>query len=201
MPLLLITGPYPLYRHSLAQLLRQLVPEVQIQEADSITQLSPAEIDSAWMIISCCHNSSATDVAALPAMPVGRPQLRVLLSERLGKAHRLLLLQNKFNLILPLRIELHTAEEYLQKLLSQDPDPWLGLNALQDPRFEDAFLPDVDDLTQREQQLLLHLRAGLSNAAIAQKMQVTIHTVKVHITHICRKSGACNRTQAISLCG
>lgn len=198
---ILIVGPYPLYRHSLALLLRQLISEVQIQEAGAIKQLSKAQLDSAKMIICCCHSNSSTDFY-LPLTQAGeRSQRRVLLTERLGKAQRQLLLQHQLDLILPMRVDMNAAADLLQQLLKADPDPWFGLNALKDPRFNAAFLPALDDLTRREQQLLLHLRAGLSNAAIAEKMRVTIHTVKVHLTHICRKTGVSNRTQAISLCG
>ncbi len=200
MPKILIIGPYPLYRLSLSMLLRQLVPKAQIQEADTIKPLPAALFDNASMIIRCCHSKRPTGFELPPKKANEQAPLRVLISERLGKTQRQLLLQNKLDLILPMRVDVDTAKDLLQQLLRPEPDPWLGLNTLQDPRFSDSFLPSLDDLTCREQQLLLHLRAGLSNAAIAEKMRVSIHTVKVHMTHICRKTNVSNRTQALSLC-
>ena len=56
-----------------------------------------------------------------------------------------------------------------------------------------------DGLTPREVEVLERLRRGLSNKVIAYELAICEDTVKVHITHIMRKLGATNRTQAALL--
>ena len=42
-------------------------------------------------------------------------------------------------------------------------------------------------LTKREQEILNHLCAGMSNKAIARELNISDSTVKVHIKHLLRK--------------
>jgi DNA-binding CsgD family transcriptional regulator len=37
---------------------------------------------------------------------------------------------------------------------------------------------------------------GLTNAEVAQRLDVTVHAVKFHLSHIFRKLGVSNRTEA-----
>ncbi len=56
----------------------------------------------------------------------------------------------------------------------------------------------LEPLTVRESDVLRLLVAGLSNAAIARELVVTIGTVKSHVNHIYGKLGVTSRTQAIA---
>lgn len=51
-------------------------------------------------------------------------------------------------------------------------------------------------LTDRQRDVANLLRQGLANKIIARQLDMTEATVKVHVRHIMRKLGACNRTQA-----
>lgn len=51
-------------------------------------------------------------------------------------------------------------------------------------------------LTERELSVLKAVAAGLPNKAISQRLWVSEHTVKFHLTNIFRKTGAANRTEA-----
>ena len=55
---------------------------------------------------------------------------------------------------------------------------------------------DEFNLTDREKQVLMYLREGDSNSEIAKKLQVSINTVKVHVSSIIQKLGVEDRTQA-----
>jgi DNA-binding NarL/FixJ family response regulator len=57
---------------------------------------------------------------------------------------------------------------------------------------------DVEEsLTPREVQVLELLAEGLSNKAIAERLAISDQTVKFHVSSICGKLGAANRTDAV----
>ncbi len=58
---------------------------------------------------------------------------------------------------------------------------------------------DRPELTEREREILGLLAQGYSNKAIAERLFISVHTVKVHIRNIYRKLGAEDRTSAILL--
>ena len=51
-------------------------------------------------------------------------------------------------------------------------------------------------LTERENNVLLSLSQGLTNAEIAKKLHISVHTVKAHLEAIYDKLGVGNRVQA-----
>lgn len=55
----------------------------------------------------------------------------------------------------------------------------------------------VEKLTAREQEVLDLLAEGLSNKAIAARLAISEHTVKFHVSAVCAKLAAENRTDAV----
>lgn len=58
-------------------------------------------------------------------------------------------------------------------------------------------IPEV--LSEREVDIVILLLEGLSNAEIAERLFISLHTVKTHIKRIFHKTGAESRTQLISM--
>ena len=52
------------------------------------------------------------------------------------------------------------------------------------------------ELSVREREVLQMASAGLTNAEIARRLAVTVHTVKFHLASIYRKLEVSNRTEA-----
>jgi DNA-binding NarL/FixJ family response regulator len=87
------------------------------------------------------------------------------------------------------RITKRLLEEYSHQL----PD-------LSAPDTEDGALPAVlHGLTGREQEVLIAVAEGLSNAEIAERLYVSEATVKSHVGRVLAKLGLRNRVQAVVL--
>ena len=54
-----------------------------------------------------------------------------------------------------------------------------------------------DRLTDRELEVLRLVTTGASNQAIAERLVVSLHTVKKHMTHVLAKLGTNSRTAAV----
>lgn len=79
-----------------------------------------------------------------------------------------------------------------------------GLTAV-DPQFDRRLRPPAEsldeptpeELTQRERQVLMLMAEGLANKTIANRLEISEHTVKFHVNAILRKLGAQSRTEAV----
>jgi two-component system, NarL family, response regulator DevR len=67
------------------------------------------------------------------------------------------------------------------------------------PRFGRSSPHAVDELTEREREVLALVAEGLSNAAIAQRLIVSVHTVRNHIASLSGKLGAHSKLEALSI--
>ena len=87
------------------------------------------------------------------------------------------------------------APDYIQRLLAAFPTEeqkkTVGLKS-QDP--DSGW---VEPLSDREIDVLQLLAEGLTNQEIAQKLYVSLNTVKAHTRNIFGKIGVNNRTQAV----
>jgi DNA-binding NarL/FixJ family response regulator len=64
-------------------------------------------------------------------------------------------------------------------------------------RSVDADEPLVEALTTREQEVLQLIGQGLSNKMIAERLHISEHTVKFHVSAIYAKLGVASRTEAV----
>jgi DNA-binding NarL/FixJ family response regulator len=85
---------------------------------------------------------------------------------------------------------IQAASEGLATLESDLLDLLLPANSLED------YL-SAEDLTPRELEVLQLLAEGLANKTIAQRLEISEHTVKFHVNAIMSKLGAQSRTAAV----
>jgi two-component system, NarL family, response regulator LiaR len=73
------------------------------------------------------------------------------------------------------------------------------LRHVRPPQRPDAHPPLVEELTERELEVLLLLAQGMPNKEIATQLIISERTAKFHVSSIMSKLGATNRTEAVSL--
>ncbi|MFN2202495.1 MAG: response regulator transcription factor [Caldilineaceae bacterium] len=61
-----------------------------------------------------------------------------------------------------------------------------------------ADQPLIEPLSAQEQEVLSLIATGLTNREIAERLTVTLGTVKAHINHVFGKLGVRNRVEAVS---
>ena len=93
-----------------------------------------------------------------------------------------------------LYIEKTTTLKDLFKLIHDQLD-WLG--ELKVDQTNTTSSEGLLKLSKRQKQLLLLVDAGLSNEDIAKKLEISAHTVKVHLWRFYKKIGISSRTQLI----
>ncbi len=71
------------------------------------------------------------------------------------------------------------------------------VTAVRPPAPSAANLPELVELTPREQEVLTLLAEGLTNKAIAHQLEISDHTVKFHVNAILGKLNAQSRTEAV----
>ncbi len=67
------------------------------------------------------------------------------------------------------------------------------------PRLHRSGRTRAADLTAREHEVLALLSGGLSNAAIAAELVVSVHTVRNHVANLSAKLGAHSKLEALSI--
>jgi DNA-binding NarL/FixJ family response regulator len=67
------------------------------------------------------------------------------------------------------------------------------------PRLSRTHGVRLQELTEREREVLGLLADGLTNAVIAERLVVSVHTVRNHITNLSTKLGAHSKLEALSI--
>lgn len=107
----------------------------------------------------------------------------------------ILLQVTHYNVIVKdLRIELFSV---IVGLLFLGLGIWLGITWYKKKNSFERFDPKRLGLSKREVEVLEHLSLGFSNQEIADKLFVSLNTIKTHIANIYQKLNVKRRTQAI----
>ncbi len=188
MNIYLIDG-HPLIREAMAIQIRRLAPTSSIHEAGSLAQFAA---------LSAHHGSPDLIVT----------ELELTDSSGLGSISLLKSLHSHCPLIIFTNVSAPLLEDaalkagadiYIQKTASTN-DISSALRALVagDTTVETQSGDSTKKLSRRQKELMLMLNQGFSNRDIAAQMDISEHTVKVHLWRLFRKLGVNSRTQALA---
>ena len=99
---------------------------------------------------------------------------------------------------------LNSTSRVIQKATAKNPDHRYADALAFAAEFREAISPNrvptnvVELLTQREQEILHLIIEGLSNKEIAQRLTITLSTVKWYVNQIYSKLDVGSRTQAVA---
>ncbi len=88
------------------------------------------------------------------------------------------------------------APAYVRRLLAAFPAEELGQTAVSTIQVDQSDL--IEPLSERELEILQKIAEGLTNPEIAERLYLSLNTVKVHTRNIYGKLGVHNRTQAVA---
>jgi DNA-binding NarL/FixJ family response regulator len=188
---LYVIDDHPLVRQAIGMLLRRLRPANKVVELEKLSELQAAIIKNGGpelfvldLLLPGVKGASAvSDIKGMyPEVP-----LAVISAMPAGEAEETCIEAG--------------ADIYLEKSSpAQDISAGLqGLLAAETPAGEDEPATASGDtkLSKRQKQLILMLDRGLSNRDIASELNISEHTVKVHLWRLFRRLGVKSRTQTL----
>ncbi len=195
----IIVGRQPLFMEGIAILLRESSFVKEVHKLDP--EASPEDISSlnASTIIFCCASGADKPedlLSRFTLLPEAEFEKIIVFCPLISAPLRTIFTESGI-LVLPLAVDMESGKEYLSEYL-RNTHTKVEYKAAADKKLNNLFLPDFDNLTVREKEVLLNISRGYSNADIAAKMDIHINTVKVHVQKICRKIAVQNRTEAAS---
>ena len=188
---LYVIDDHPLVRQAIGMLLRRLRPAGKVIELEKLSELQaaiikhgPPELFVLDLLLPGVKGASAvSDIKGMyPEIP-----LAVISAMPAGEAEETCIEAG--------------ADLYLEKSApAQDISSALqGLLAADVPSGEEEAATESGDtkLSKRQKQLILMLDRGLSNRDIATELNISEHTVKVHLWRLFRRLGVKSRTQTL----
>ena len=197
-PTVLIVDDHPLFRDALEVALETAFPDGATAHhasslAEALTKVKDIDCDLILLDLTLGDTQEFDGLTRLMAASPGCPIVVVSATESphafetaraLGAAG-----------YLPKRMSLEDLSAALATAL--DGGQWFPVVETSASHGREALLARVADLTPAQRKVLSGLNDGLLNKQIAYEMDISVATVKAHMTAIFRKLGANNRTQAL----
>lgn len=183
-----IIDDHPLVRSAIAMLLRRMRSSTKVIELDKFSELQAAIIKNGeptlfvldLLLPGVKGTSAVSEVKKLyPEVP-----LAVLSSMPAGEAEETCIEAGA-----DIYIEKSTPSNEIGEALK-------GLFAAESSDEETIPLGDTK-LSKRQKQLIIMLDRGLGNREIAEELDISEHTVKVHLWRLFRRLGVKSRTQTL----
>lgn len=186
---LYVIDDHPLVRQAIGMLLRRLRPSSKVVELEKLSELQAAIIKNGApelfvLDLLLPGVKGATAVSDIKGMYAEVP-LVVLSAMPAGEAEETCI-EAGADLYLEKAAPPTEISAAIQGLLSAD------------PAFDEEAGPSTETkLSKRQKQLILMLDRGMSNRDIAAELDISEHTVKVHLWRLFRRLGVKSRTQTL----
>ncbi len=186
--LIFVVDDHPLMREAVVMLFRRIAPDATLEEfdrlapvADKAAQLGVPDLLCLDLKLPDTHGvSGVRDMRArFPTMPI------VVLSASPASDFEEMSLEAGADLYL----EKSSGATHLTQALRALVNP--------DSELQDSKLPSQEKLSRRQRELLGLLDRGLSNRELAEHLQISEHTIKVHLWRLFRRLEVKNRSQAV----
>jgi DNA-binding NarL/FixJ family response regulator len=183
-----VVDDHPLMREAVVMLFRRIAPEASIVELDRLGALAAraAEVGAPDLLCLDLKLPDTHGVSGVREMRAQFPHVPiVVLSASPASDFEDLSIDAGADLYL----EKSSGAAYLTQ----------ALRALVSPESEsqDGKPVGTDKLSRRQKELLVLLDRGLSNRELAENMEISEHTVKVHLWRLFRRLNVKNRSQAV----
>ncbi|MEO6016730.1 MAG: response regulator transcription factor [Polaromonas sp.] len=185
---ILLIDEHPLVREALAALVHRVSPAATVYELPLLSAVS-AEVEENGIPELICMELAPTTSNGI----TGLRQLRQQFSE--------------VPIIVFTALSAHDYEDlavqagasaYIQKSASSAEIAGVLREFLGSPEVDGETVP-IEKLSKRQKQLLVLLDKGMSNRDIAEKLEISEHTVKVHLWRLFRRLNVKSRSQASHL--
>ena len=186
---LYVIDDHPLVRQAIGMLLRRLRPSSKVVELEKLSELQAAIIKNGApelfvLDLLLPGVKGATAVSDIKGM-YAEVRLVVLSAMPAGEAEETCI-EAGADLYLEKAAPATEISAAIQGLLNAD------------PAFdEEAGTSTETKLSKRQKQLILMLDRGMSNRDIAAELDISEHTVKVHLWRLFRRLGVKSRTQTL----
>ncbi|OBT16436.1 DNA-binding response regulator [Vibrio sp. UCD-FRSSP16_10] len=197
---IVIADDHPLFRNALFQSVHMAISGANLLEADSLTTLLDLlrKQDDVDLVLLDLKMPGANGMSGLMQLRSEFPDIAVVVisaSEEPSvvsqvKSH------GAFGFI-PKSTDMRSLINALNQVLNGDPFFPEGL-VKQAEQYSD-ITDKLTSLTPQQYKVLAMLADGLLNKQIAYELDVSVATIKAHMTAIFRKLGVTNRTQAVIL--
>lgn len=201
MPVLLIADDHPLFREALRGVAMRAFPGTIIHEADQFARLYDLveTHPDADMLLLDLDMPGAQGFSALIHLRAMHPQLPiVIVSAHEDPVTMRRALDHGALGFIPKSSDAHTLGVAMKQIL--EGFPWIPDGIDESTGADDNELRIAErlrELTPQQFRVLQMVSSGQLNKQIAYELNVSEATIKAHMTHILRKLGATNRTQAV----
>lgn len=200
---ILIADDHPLYRHALAQAVREVVPQAQVDEADSLdaARAALAARPDTDLVLLDLHMPGSYGLMGLAALRAEHPAVAVaMISAHDDPATIRRALAYGAAAYLTKRADLDQLKAGLRAVLACEewlpPDLRTAVAASATDAEDAALAARLSALTPQQFRVLSLVAEGRLNKQIAAALSIQERTVKAHLSAIFEKLGVRNRTQA-----
>lgn len=199
---IIIADDHPLFRTAMQQAVRQLVPDVQIEQAESLPelQLVVEKHNDADLILLDLHMPGAHGFSGLVFLRSHYPEIPVMVvSASEDVAIMCQAIDHEASGYIPKSSSLDAISQAIGLVL--EGDIYLPEEARRYQHHPNQHAIDLAhrlaSLTPQQFRVLSMMTEGLLNKQIAYDLDVSEATIKAHVTAIFRKLGVRTRTQAV----